>query len=94
MEFLPIFLAARDRHILVVGNGQMADAKCRGVLKTTACVTVFADNPSEETLAWARSGDITLRAGLPESRDFTGVALVYAAHQSDQVNDQIAVSAR
>ena len=94
MEFLPIFLAARDRHILVVGNGQMADAKCRGVLKTSACVTVFADNPSEETLAWARSGDITLRAGLPESRDFTGVALVYAAHQSDQVNDQIAVSAR
>ena len=94
MEFLPIFLAVRDRHILVVGNGQMADAKCRGVLKTSACVTVFADNPSEETLAWARSGDITLRAGLPESRDFTGVALVYAAHQSDQVNDQIAVSAR
>ena len=94
MEFLPIFLAARDRHVLIVGDGQMADAKCRGVLKTSACLTVFADNPSKQALAWARSGDITLRAGLPESSDFKGVALVYAAHHSDQVNDQIAVSAR
>ena len=94
MEFLPIFLAARDRHVLVVGDGQMADAKCRGVLKTSARVTVFSDNPSEQALAWARSGDIGLRAGLPQSSDFTGVALVYAAHHSDQVNDQIAVSAR
>jgi uroporphyrin-III C-methyltransferase/precorrin-2 dehydrogenase/sirohydrochlorin ferrochelatase len=72
----------------------MADAKCRGVLKTSACVIVFADNPSEQALAWARSGDITLHAGLPVSNNFTEVALVYAAHQSDQVNDQIAVSAR
>ena len=94
MEFLPIFLAARDRHVLVVGDGQMADAKCRGVLKTSACVTVFADNPSEQALVWARSGDIVLRAGLPELSDFTGVALVYAAHHSDTVNDQIVVSGR
>ena len=31
MEFLPIFLATRDRHVMVVGDDQMADAKCRGV---------------------------------------------------------------
>ena len=73
---------------------QMPNAKCRGVLKTSACVTVFADNPSEQTEAWARSGAITLRAGLPELGDFKDVALVYAAHHSDHVNDQIAVSAR
>ena len=94
MEFLPIFLSARERRVVVVGDGQMADAKCRGVLKTSARVTVFTDNPSEQALAWSRSGDIALRAGVPGSRDFTGVALVYAAHHSDQVNDQIAVSAR
>ena len=94
MEFLPIFLATRDRHVMVVGDGQMADAKCRGVLKTSARVTVFADNPSDQALAWAQSGDITLRVGLPESTDFTDVALVYAAHQSDQINDEIAASAR
>ena len=94
MEFLPIFLATRDRHVMVVGDGKMADAKCRGALKTSARVTVFADNPSVQALAWAQSGDISLRAGLPESTDFTDVALVYAAHQSDQINDEIAASAR
>ena len=71
MEFLPIFLAARGRHVVIVGDGQMADAKCRGVLKTSACVTVFADNPSEQALAWSQSDDINLRAGLPESNDLT-----------------------
>ena len=48
MEFLPIFLSARDRRVVVVGDGQMADAKCRGVVKTSARVTVFTDNPSEQ----------------------------------------------
>ena len=94
MDFLPIFLAMRDRRVLVVGDGQMADAKCRGALKTSARVTVFADNPSEQAFSLARSGDITLCAGLPEPADFTDVTLVYAAHQSDQINDQIAAMAR
>ena len=94
MNFLPIFLATKNRRVLVVGDGQMADAKCRAVLKTQAEVVVFAENPSAEALAWAADDDITLCVGLPELADLSGVALVYAAHADDEVNDLVASLAR
>ena len=94
MDFLPIFVATTDRKIVVVGQGQMADAKCRGVLKTTANVTVFADTPSVEAQGWAEQGLIDLRSGLPSAKDFEGAALFYAAHAEDSINDALADMAR
>ena len=47
MDFLPIFVATKGRKVVIVGDGQMADAKCRGVLKTEADITVFASIPSD-----------------------------------------------
>ena len=94
MDFLPIFVATKDRKVVVVGDGQMADAKCRGVLKTAARLTVYADSPSDEALAWAEQGRITLRWGLPIANDFESVTLFYAAHESDAINDELALLAR
>jgi uroporphyrin-III C-methyltransferase/precorrin-2 dehydrogenase/sirohydrochlorin ferrochelatase len=94
MDFLPIFVATKDRKVVVVGDGQMADAKCRGVLKTAASVTVYTDSPSDEALAWAEQGRIALRCGLPIASDFESVTLFYAAHESDAVNDELALLAR
>ncbi len=94
MDFLPIFVATKGRKIVVVGEGQMADAKCRGVLKTAAEVTVFADMPSPEALSWGEQGKIDLRSGLPSASDFEGVTLFYAAHANDDVNDKLADMAR
>ena len=83
MDFLPLFVATKNRKIVVVGQGQMADAKCRGVLKTAADVMVFADAPSAEAKGWATQGLIDLRSGLPSAQDFEGVTLFYAAHADD-----------
>ncbi len=94
MDFLPIFVATKDRKIVVVGQGQMADAKCRGVLKTAAHVTVFADAPSAEALGWAEQGLIDLRSGLPSGQDFEVTTLFYAAHADDSINDTLADMAR
>ena len=94
MDFLPIFVATKNRKIVVVGQGQMADAKCRGVLKTAANVMVFADTPSVEAQGWATQGLIDLRSGLPSAQDFEGAALFYAAHADDSINDALADMAR
>ncbi len=94
MDFLPIFVATKDRKIVVVGQGQMADAKCRGVLKTAADVMVFADTPSVEAQGWAEQGLIDLRSGLPSAPDFEGATLFYAAHADDSINDALADMAR
>ena len=94
MDFLPIFVATKDRKIVVVGQGQMADAKCRGVLKTAANVMVFADTPSVEAQGWAAQGLIDLRLGLPSAQDFEDATLFYAAHADDSINDALADMAR
>lgn len=94
MDFLPIFVATKDRKIVVVGQGQMADAKCRGVLKTAANVIVFADTPSAEAQGWAEQGLIDLRSGLPSAQDFEGATLFYAAHADDSINDALSDVAR
>ena len=94
MDFLPIFVATKGRKILVVGQGQMADAKCRGVLKTAANLMLFADEPSSEAQGWAEQSLIDLRSGLPSAKDFEGVTLFYAAHADDSINDALADMAR
>ena len=94
MDFLPIFVATKNRKIVVVGQGQMADAKCRGVLKTAANLMVFADTPSVEAQSWAEQGLIELRSGLPSAQDFEGATLFYAAHADDSINDALADMAR
>ena len=94
MDFLPIFVATKDRKIVVVGQGQMADAKCRGVLKTAANLMLFADEPSSEAQGWAEQSLIDLRSGLPSAKDFEGVTLFYAAHADDSINDALADMAR
>ena len=90
MDFLPIFVATKGRKVVIVGDGQMADAKCRGVLKTQADITVFANAPSDQMRSWGQEGLIKLNTGLPCGADFTGVTLVYSAHHDDAVNDVVA----
>ena len=41
MDYLPIFVATTGHRIIVAGEGQLAEAKCRAVLKTAAAVTLF-----------------------------------------------------
>ena len=94
MDFLPIFVATKGRKVVIVGDGQMADAKCRGVLKTEADITVFASIASDEMRSWCQKGLIALNTGLPREADFSGVTLVYAAHHDDAVNDAVADLAR
>ena len=94
MDFLPVFVATKGRKVVIVGDGQMADAKCRGVLKTQADITVFVNAPSEEMLSWDQADLIKLNAGLPHKADLADVTLVYAAHSDDAVNDAVADLAR
>lgn len=94
MNYLPLFFAAKDQHIIVVGDGQMAEAKCRGALKSTARVTVFSEHPTDAMREWCASGQIALFARTVSEADFTGARIVYAASDNDQCNEQVARWAR
>jgi len=63
MDYLPIFVATKAHRIVVAGEGQLAEAKCRSVLKTAAAVTLFSEAPTEAISAAAHAGDAALHRG-------------------------------
>ena len=81
MQHFPIFLAVAGRRIVLSGGGAAAISKLRLLLKTEANVTVFAEDPAPEIVAWAEDGRLTLRRRPMEPGDALCAALFYAADE-------------
>lgn len=94
MNYLPIFIAARGQRIVVTGEGPLAEAKCRTVLKSSAQVVLISERPSAAMTAWAAEGLLTLNQRACRASDLEGVRLVYAASERDDINTQVAEWAR
>ena len=94
MDYLPIFVATKAQRIVVAGEGQLAEAKCRAVLKTAAAVTLFCEAPTEAMRDWANRRQLTLETRPCAAADFEGVRLVYAASEDPSTNNQLAQWAR
>ena len=90
MQHFPIFLNLDGRRVVLSGGGEVALAKLRLLLKTTARITVFAAAPAPEIEDWAARGLLTLhrRAMLPG--DALCAALVYAADEEAALDAQTA----
>ena len=94
MDYLPIFVSTKAQRIVVAGEGQLAEAKCRAVLKTTAAVTLFSEAPTVAMREWANQLQLTLETRPCTAADLKGVRLVYAASEKEAVNRQLAEWAR
>ena len=94
MDYLPIFVVTKAHRIVVAGEGPLAEAKCRAVLKTAATVTLFCEAPTEAMRHWANQGQLTLEPRPCAAADFEGVRLVYAASEDQSTNKQLAQWAR
>lgn len=94
MDYLPIFVSTKAQRIVVAGEGQLAEAKCRAVLKTGAAVTLFSEAPTEAMHQWAHQRRLTLQTRPCGAADLQGVRLVYAASENEAVNRQLADWAR
>ena len=94
MDYLPIFVATEAQRIVVAGEGQLAEAKCRAVLKTAAAVTLFSEAPTQAMRDWANQRQLTLETRPCSAPDFEGARLVYAASENQSTNKQLAQWAR
>ncbi|MBI1218782.1 MAG: uroporphyrinogen-III C-methyltransferase [Rhodobacteraceae bacterium] len=94
MDHFPIFLNVTGRRIAIVGGAEVALAKLRLLLKTTATLTVFADQPVAEIVALADAGKLRLIRRAFAAGDTAGVALVYAATEDAAEDARIATLAR
>jgi uroporphyrin-III C-methyltransferase / precorrin-2 dehydrogenase / sirohydrochlorin ferrochelatase len=96
----------QDRHCVVLarvgvdddlvrhGNGAVAEAKLRLLMKTEARLELFAANPTPALLALARGRDIRLHPHPPRPADIAGAALVYAAYGAAEPDAALAAQAR
>jgi precorrin-2 dehydrogenase/sirohydrochlorin ferrochelatase len=90
----PMFLKLEGRTVLVVGAGQIAEGKIRGLLDTGARVRVIALKAGEAVVAWARSGEITLELRAFDPSDLDGVSLAVVATSIRDLNESIYREAR
>ena len=86
----PLFADLNDRHVLVVGGGDVAARKTAMLLKAGARVTVGAPVLAPELREWVQQGRIAYKAGTYQTEWLEGVWLVIAATRSRPLNARIA----
>ncbi len=95
MKPYPVNLDLEGRRCLVVGAGEVARRKARGLLEAGARVTVIAPDAEEEPFdRLARMGELAVLRRSYSKGDCRGALLVFAATDDPAVNGRVAVDAR
>jgi len=89
MSLFPLFLKLEGRKCLVVGAGNIAQSKIRGLLDSGANVRVIAPQANAAVEKWASAGEIVWEARSFEAVDLDGTVLVIAATSCSAVNGTI-----
>ena len=93
-SLFPMFVKLDRRQVLVVGAGQVGEAKIRGLLSTGARIRVVAHNASVAVREWARNGEIVLEERGFVLSDLDNVFLVVVATSSRDLNEFVFGEAR
>lgn len=94
MDHFPIFLSLKQNRVVVSGGGEAAKAKLRLLLKTSANIEVFAEQPDPEITEWARTKRLSLVQTPLTAERIQGAALFYAANEDASKDHRVAVLAR
>lgn len=88
-NLFPMFLKLEGKHVLVVGAGEVGEAKIAGLLETGAMIRVVALEATATVQKWARDReiDLALRAFTPD--DLDGVSLAVVATNVRSLNEQV-----
>jgi siroheme synthase-like protein len=89
MSLLPIFVKLRDRLVVVVGGGSVAEGKIEGLLAAEARVRVVAPRVTLAVARWVAQGKVEWRAKSFAEADLNGAYLVIAATSAAGVNEAI-----
>ncbi|MDO8330637.1 MAG: siroheme synthase CysG [Fluviicoccus sp.] len=89
MDFFPIFLKLNDQTCLVVGGGDVGLRKARLLRAAGAHVTVVSPELSPAMAAYVAAEGLHHRAETYSPRCLDGMRLVYAATDSETVNQTV-----
>jgi siroheme synthase-like protein len=94
MAHYPIFVDLRDRPVLVVGGGEIAERKVDGLLRADARVTVVSPTLTARLASWASAGGVRHLARAYRSGDLRGYQLAFVATDDGAVNAAVALEGR
>lgn len=89
MSLLPIFVKLRDRLIVVVGGGAVAEGKIEGLLAAAARVRVVAPQVTPAIAQWVGQGKVEWRTKAFSPADLDGARLVIAATSAPGINEAV-----
>jgi len=89
MSLLPIFVKLRDRLVVVVGGGAIAQGKIEGLLAAEARVRVVAPKVAPAIAQWLAQGKVEWQAKTFAPADLDGAFLVIAATSAPGVNEAV-----
>lgn len=89
MQLFPLFANLKDRPLLVVGGGEIAERKIHLLLSAGAQVKVVALAFNATLQSWAAQGRITIRQGPYLESDLDEMWLVIAATNNLELNTRI-----
>ena len=89
MSLLPIFVKLRDRLVVVVGGGAIAEGKMEGLFAAEARVRVVAPQVTPAIAQWIEQGRVEWKAKTFAPADLDGAYLVIAATSAPGVNEAV-----
>jgi siroheme synthase-like protein len=89
MSLLPIFVKLRDRLVVVVGGGAIAEGKVEGLFAAAARVRVVSPQVTPAIAQWVADGKMEWKAKTFEPPDLDGAFLVIAATSAPGVNEAV-----
>jgi siroheme synthase-like protein len=92
--YYPIYIDIEDRHVIIIGGGNVCARKAETMMKYGARVTIVSPEFTDEIEQWAREGCLELRRKRYDHSDLQGAKLVIASTDDTQVNEAIAADCR
>ncbi|HEY4740131.1 MAG TPA: bifunctional precorrin-2 dehydrogenase/sirohydrochlorin ferrochelatase [Candidatus Acidoferrales bacterium] len=89
MSLFPMFVKLQDRLCVVVGGGEVAEAKIPSLLEAGAKVRVIAPEVTEAISAWAKEGRLQWAPRRFGPGDLSGAFVVIAATSAFGVNQDV-----
>lgn len=88
-NLFPMFLKLEGRNVLVVGAGEVGEAKIGGLLETGARIRVVSIEASAAVRQWACEGKIDLKLKAFSPEDLDGAFLAIVATNSRGLNERV-----
>ncbi len=94
MDYLPIAINLRNKRVIVVGGGGVAQRKIKTLLDAKALVVIIAPEVTSRIRLLINKGTINWKSRRVQESDIREAKLVVAATDSEEVNKDISRWAR